>query len=228
MTRTLHRSTFAWLVVLVWAARTNATAPNEGLLELQADIEEVHRLAGELADMEQQEQGVRGDDARAPTLKRRHVELLLRAARLKQTAIGRAIAAYRIDVSHLRVGVSYSPHGDMREREGATYVDEDGTVRVEIGDEAFASPARLGSTIAHEVEVHVNRQITKGVYCPSTDEQGTLLQEVEAYDHELASKDRFGLGADELKLLKQRRASYYRRLEWENRKRADVALYIKW
>jgi hypothetical protein len=228
MTRTLNPGTFAWLVVLGWAAQTNAAGPNERLLELQADIEQVHRLDGELADVENQEQSVRGDDPREPTLKRRYGELLLRAARLKQSAIRRAIATYRIDVSRLHLGVSYSPHGDMRDREGATYLDEDGTVRVEIGDEAFASAARLGSTIAHEVEVHVNRQIAKGVYYPSTDEQGTLIQEVEAYDHELASKDRFELGADELKLLKQRRASYYRRLEWENRKRADVALYVKW
>ena len=101
-------------------------------------------------------------------------------------------------------------------------------VEGEIGDEAFASAARLGSTIAHEVEVHVNRQIAKGISYPSTDEQGTLIQEVEAYDYELAGTDRFGLSADELKLLKQRRASYYRKLQWENRKRADVALYLKW
>jgi hypothetical protein len=53
-----------------------------------------------------------------------------------------------------------------------------------------------------------------------------LIQEVEAYDYELASKERFGLSADEIRLVKLRRASCYRRLQWENRRRADAALYV--
>ena len=114
----------------------------------------------------------------------------------------------------------------MRDREGATHVDQDGTIRVEIGDEAFASAGRLGSAIAHEVEVHVKRHLAQGIYYPPTDEQGSLLQEVEAYDYELESKDRFGLSTEELHLLAQRRASCYQRLHWQNRKRADRALRL--
>jgi hypothetical protein len=202
-------------VLAVMVARGVASGETKAmeLLALESDIEQARRVDAER-------------DTTAQKLRQR--ELQLCSARIKQSAIRRAIDVYEIDVGHVSVGVHYSPHGDMREREGATYVDRDGTVRVEIGDAAFGSAGQLGSTIGHEVEVHVNRQLARGVYYPPSDEQGTLLQEVEAYDYELASTERYGLGPDEVKVLRQRRAIHYRRLQWENRKRVDEATYRKW
>jgi hypothetical protein len=116
----------------------------------------------------------------------------------------------------------------MREREGATILDHDGTISVLIGDPAFRSAAWLGATIAHEIEVHVDRQIARRVHYLPSNEEGTLIQEVEAYDHELAGADRFGLSSDEVRLVKLRRASAYRQLRWENRRRVDDRLYTMW
>jgi hypothetical protein len=232
----MNRACCASLALLVASctagAQSGAVAPTVHLesaieLALASQIEQVHLADIEIAKLDEEMQRAGRVDPSAPTRQGRCRELQLRTARLKQAAIQRAIDTYGIDVSHVPFGVIYSPHGNMRDREGATFLDRDGTVRVEIGDDAFASASRLGSTIAHEVEVHVNRQIAKGIHDPPSDEQGTLIQEVEAYDYELLNKDRFGLSDDELKLLKQRRASYYRRLEWENRKRVDEASYAK-
>ncbi len=228
----LVRGFLALLVLLVatGAADTHAqTGTSRPVLELalEADIKQAHPAEAELARLQDEMQVVREDDPVAPGLLRKYRELQLRAARLKQAAIQRAIDAYAIDVSKIGCGVSYSPHGDMREREAATFLDQDGTVRVEIGDLAFGSAAELGSTIGHEVEVHVNRQIAKGVHYPMSDEQGWLIQELEAYDYELANKDRYGLSADEVNVLKTRRAIFYRRLQWDHRQRADVGKYTK-
>ena len=98
-----------------------------------------------------------------PALTRRYQELQLRSARLQQLAIQLAIVAYRIDASRVRDGVNYSPHGDMQGREGVTVRDADGRIRVTLGDDAFSSAGILGSTIGHEIEVHVNRQVAKGI-----------------------------------------------------------------
>ncbi len=61
-----------------------------------------------------------------------------------------------------------------------------------------------------------------------SDEQGVLIHEVEAYDFELASVARFGLSADELKVVRQRRGACYRALQYENRRRVDEGRYVKW
>lgn len=67
-------------------------------------------------------------------------------------------------------------------RATATFVDTDGTVRVTIGDAAFASAAWLASSIAHEVEVHVDRKVRKRHTGRFGVVQLALLDEVEAYD----------------------------------------------
>jgi len=220
----------AFMAVLEAVAGAQARGPGRSgaVLALEGEIAQAHRVDAELDGLEQEMRRTGSDDPQAPARRSRYRELQLRCARVKQVAIARAIEAYNIDVRNIPLGVHYSMHGDMRDREGATYLDQDGTIRVEIGDQAFRSAAQLGSTIGHEVEVHVNRQILQQVFYPPSDEQGTLIQEVEAYDYELANTDRYGLSPDEVKLLKRRRAIHYRRLQWENRKRVDASVYTKW
>ncbi len=205
-------------------AQTGALGRIEPVFAVESDIARAHRIDAELQGLGQALRQAGPSDARWS----RYRELQLHCARVKQAAIARAIEVYKIDVRNVPLGVHYSTQGDMRYREGVTYFDQDGTIRVEIGDEAFRSAAELGSTIGHEVEVHVNRQIVQQVFYPPSDEQGTLIQEVEAYDYELANADRYGLSPDEVKLLQRRRAIHYRRLQWENRKRVDASLYTKW
>jgi hypothetical protein len=216
-----------WLLgASVAGAETGSAQRIDPLRVLAAEIEEIHRLDLELSRLDREQAGLRAvPDAREFQV--RCGELKIRAARLKQSAIGRAVVAYDIDVRLVRYGVNYSPHGGMHDREAATFVDADGTVRVEIGDEAFLSASWLGSTIGHEVEVHVNRQIAKRVAYPPGDEQGVMIQEVEAYDFELASQGRFRLSVEEVAIVKQRRASHYRRLTWENRRLVDEGVYTK-
>ena len=133
----------------------------------------------------------------------------------KQEAIDKAIKDYGIDVSNTK-GVTYDPTVS-----GEAETSSDGTVRV--GDDAFASPGWLGSSLAHETEVHVNKQAEKGNWYLGA--QGTALQEVEAYDHEIANAKKFGLTDTEIKELEKRRSSHYDELEPDYKKRADKGIY---
>jgi hypothetical protein len=162
------------------------------------------------------------------SLARRCQELRLILARLKQEAIQRAIEAYGIDARHVSDGVNYSPHGDMQDREAVTVRDGDGRIRVILGDDAFTSAPWLASSLAHEIEVHVNRQLAPGTDYPAGDAEGTAIQEVEAYDYELRNKDRFGLDPGDVRLLQRRRRSFYERLAPEDRRRVDAGVYRKW
>jgi hypothetical protein len=217
----------AWLLGTAVAGAQPASAQRiDAVQALTNDIEEIHRVDLQLSRLERELTAPQAV-SQSPESRHRCDLIRVRVARLKQSAIGRAVGTYDIDVRQVLFGVSYSPHGGMHDREAATFVDADGTVRVEIGDEAFLSASWLGSTIGHEVEVHVNRQIVKRVAYPPDDEQGVFIQEVEAYDYELASKDRFGLSLEEVLIVKQRRASHYRRLTWVNRRQVDNGLYTK-
>jgi hypothetical protein len=180
--------------------------------ELESAIDKVIRLRSRLAELDRELRSLHRYGPWTPEVRRRYCELLIRSAHQAQHAIHRAIDVYDIDVSRVPSGVQYCGPGDMRGRNGATYLDRNGVVRVEIGDDAFVSAARLGSTIAHEVEVHVNRHLVHGLGYPPADEQCALIYEVEAYDYELASKDRFGLSAPEVELLQRSRDGCCRQL----------------
>jgi len=181
--------------------------------DLDAALRQARRVHDELARLEAAIRGLPRFDPQTSKAQRRCCVLMVCSARLRQSAIARAIALYRIAAPRVHARVAYSASGDMRDRDSATYVDHDGSIRVEIGEGAFASAGRLGSTIAHEVEVHLNRHLGRGVYYPPIDERTALIQELEAYDYELANRDRFGLAASELQLLQRRRASCHRSLE---------------
>jgi hypothetical protein len=133
-----------------------------------------------------------------------------------QAAIDAAIANHEIDTSHVKGSVAYDP---TLAEEGAT--SHDGRVR--IGRAAFRSAAWLASTIAHEVEVHVNRQAMPGRWY--TDSEGAALQEVEAYDYEIQHAAHFDLSAHEVVELRRRRLFYYQWLSPGNQAKADAGDY---
>jgi len=105
--------------------------------------------------------------------------------------------------------------------EGVTSRDR----RVRIGKAAFRSAAWLASTIAHEVEVHVNRQAVAGQWY--TDPEGAALQEVEAYDYEIRNPVRFGLSPAEVGELRERRQFYYQWLSAAYQTKADAGDYTR-
>jgi hypothetical protein len=194
-----HLVAFGWFVGIM--------APGAARASLADEVDEIHRLDARIAG------GERG--------------LVVRAAQLKEAAIQHAIATFGIDTRAVTAGVHYAPQGNMRDREGATLVDRDGTLRVLVGDGAFRSAAWLGSSIAHEVEVHVNRQIAQGRYARGGDEASAAIEEIEAYDHELASDRRFGLDASERRSVAARRAAFHRALGYDDQKRVDAGIYVK-
>jgi len=113
----------------------------------------------------------------------------------KQGAIQEAIKQYGIDTSPIKGGLTYSPELEI---DGKTH--QGGSV--EIGDSAFNSPGWLASTIGHEA-LHA-KQLNEGRWY--TDSTGTALNEVEAYDCELANAEQNGLSAAEIEAVRARRA----------------------
>jgi hypothetical protein len=134
----------------------------------------------------------------------------------KQEAIDKALKHYNIDTSNTK-SVKYDSTV-----KGEAVASKDGTIRV--GDDAFASPGWLGSSLSHEIEIHINQQAKKGNWY--TGPQGTALQEVQAYDHEIANAKKHGLTKAEVKDLKKRRKSYYDQLNPEYKKQADKGNFV--
>jgi hypothetical protein len=111
-----------------------------------------------------------------------------------------------------------------------------GPQSVSIGPAAFGSWALLGSTLAHEIEVHGQQNFfrivfedefygaistwTRGGFAlagsaleaegqPKCADCGTLRAEREAYEYEIANAARFGLDAHEVSLIRQVMDTYY-------------------
>jgi hypothetical protein len=95
--------------------------------------------------------------------------------------------------------------------------------QVRIGSRAFRSAGWLASTIAHEVEVHVNIHAITGRWY--TDPEGSALQEVEAYDYEIQNAQRFGLSSAEVTELRNRRVEHYNNLPHDYQAKADTGIY---
>lgn len=133
------------------------------------------------------------------------------SAAKKQEAINEAIDVYNIDTSNAK-SVKYDPTVS-----GEGLSSSDGTVT--IGDDAFKDPAWLGSSIGHESEAHVNKQGAQGKWY--TGPEGTAIQEVQAYDYEIANADRYGTSPENLAELKRRRNAYYNQLSDQYKQRVN-------
>ncbi len=135
-----------------------------------------------------------------------------------QKAINKTIEYYEIDVSNVKGKVTYDSSLAGAE------TSSDGSV--ELGSGHITSPGWLASSIAHETEVHVNEQAEEGNWY--TDEpDGINIQECEAYDYEIANKDRFGLTDDEVKSLEKTRKAYYDGMSQEYKDQADKGIYTR-
>ncbi|HEX8264595.1 MAG TPA: type VI secretion system tip protein TssI/VgrG [Pyrinomonadaceae bacterium] len=133
------------------------------------------------------------------------------SAAKKQEAIDEAVKVYNIDTSKTK-SITYDPAVDG---EGET--TEDGHVK--IGDDAFRDPAWLGSTVGHESEIHAKEQGAKGKWY--TGPEGTAIQEVQAYDYEIANAERYGTSPADVAEAKRRRQEHYDALSDEYKQRVD-------
>lgn len=131
-----------------------------------------------------------------------------------QGAIDEAARANGIDLSHIKGQPTYDT---SVQGEGVTRPD--GTVG--IGPDAFTTPAELASTIGHEA-LHA-QQLAEGHWYPG--KQGLELNEVEAYDWEMANAARTGLSPAEIAEVAQRRQAHYNDLTPANRRLVDGGSY---
>ncbi len=133
----------------------------------------------------------------------------------KDEAIQKAIEVYGVDKSQAKkIVYDASVSGEAE-------TSKDGTISV--GDKSFSSPGWLASSTAHEAEVHVNKQGKAGKWYTGT--MGTAVQEVQAYDHEIANAHKYNLTEAEIKELKKRRKEHYDQLNDDYKKRADENNY---
>jgi WXG100 family type VII secretion target len=132
----------------------------------------------------------------------------------KQGAIDTALRLYGIDTTGVKGTPTYNA---ATSGEGET--SKDGTVT--IGDAAYSSPGWLASSVGHEA-LHA-RQSTGGRWY--TDKDGAALNEVEAYDWEIANADSNGLSRAEVAELTKRRKAYYDTMSAAVKARADRGVY---
>lgn len=84
-----------------------------------------------------------------------------------------------------------------------------GDAVVYIGPEAFSSWALLGSTLAHEIEVHCRQNFLAIHFKNLSGFDGTGAAEREAYMYELMSAERFGLDSYERELISSTMMYFY-------------------
>lgn len=80
---------------------------------------------------------------------------------------------------------------------------------VYVGAEAFSSWALLGSTLAHEIEVHCRQNFLAIHFQNISGFDGTGYAEREAYGYELAHAERFGLTTYERDLISSTMMYFY-------------------
>lgn len=126
---------------------------------------------------------------------------------LGQDSIDLAIAMFGIKV----------PSGAMYPRFERDLVDRGVTVKstfldhnkVSIGPAAFSSWGLLGSTLAHELEVHCEQSFFAVWFLDLIGMGGTDLAERHAYLYEIKNKKRFGLKTSEAAMITETLEFYY-------------------
>ena len=82
-------------------------------------------------------------------------------------------------------------------------------LEVSVGPAAFESWGLLGSTLAHEIEIHCNQNFTLIRAMDLVGMEGTFNAEREAYNHELKNAKRFHLSEIEQTNIKATLDFYY-------------------
>jgi hypothetical protein len=184
------------------------TATPDEVKAIQALIDQALQAEHDAASLEEQAAALRAaGDPQAAARERQAHQKRLAARGFKQQAINLAVTAYGIDSSHVKKLLYDDSEVDSETDERS----------VSIGRDAFRDPGWLGSTIAHEVEEHVNQQDIKGHAYEG--DQGRRLNEIEAYDHEITNAPRFGLTREQVAGLRRNRQHYLDGLDRKHQER---------
>ncbi|MBI3158658.1 MAG: hypothetical protein HYZ26_03535 [Chloroflexi bacterium] len=143
-----------------------------------------------------------------------------------QAAVDYAVNVSNIDFSNVNGPIEYNP-----EQIGDAITNSD--AQVAIGQRAFVgadgtphSPGWLLLALVHEVEAHINRQLYGGRwYNTDTTTNGGNLNEIEAYDLQLALAYAYGLTDAEIALLLETRGNLNALLDPESEERVRNGNY---
>ncbi len=126
-----------------------------------------------------------------------------------QEAVDKAMKLFSISIGEQVDGPYYDE--SITDRGLTTLEKSTSKKTVFIGPAAFESWAMLGSTLAHEIEVHANQSFYKATFLDMIwfGTPGTDAAEKEAYGFEIRCRKRFGLSKDEVDLIHQTVNFYY-------------------
>lgn len=137
---------------------------------------------------------------------------------LRREAVALTKKHYKISGIH----AAGQPHYDPALDYNGSAEKQGNKVEVTLGAETFKSPAWLASTQLHELVGHGTQAASGRWY---EDAQGSALNEVEAYDLELANAAATGLTNGEINKLKKARQEEYEKLNAANQAKADKGDY---
>lgn len=124
-----------------------------------------------------------------------------------QSDINQALEAFEIKIPKNVKGPFFSSELDDRGLTIRKGIMSDAVVYV--GPEAFSSWGLLGSTLAHEIEVHCRQNFLAIHFQNISGFDGTGYAEREAYGYELAHAERFGLSVYERDLISSTMVYFY-------------------
>lgn len=126
---------------------------------------------------------------------------------MSQESIDRALAMFDIDVPAGTIHPTFDQ--DLQDRGLTTLRGWGSDLEVSVGPAAFESWGLLGSTLAHELEVHCRQNFTLIRALDLLGMSGTQMAEREAYQHELSNARRFNLAAKERANIQATMDFYY-------------------
>lgn len=119
-------------------------------------------------------------------------------------AIVKALALFKIEVPDSVKVIRYDPR--MTDFRGLIEAKFSKTMQtyhiVSIGPLAFKSWALLGSTLAHEIEVHAHQNIRMAHLLSMAGGSAVKQMEIKAYTYEIENAKRFGLSAGEVNSIR--------------------------
>ncbi len=126
---------------------------------------------------------------------------------LGQESIDRALEMFHIQVPSNTNSPRWDP--DLQDRGLTTLRAAGSRLEVTIGPMAFESWALLGSTLAHELEVHCQQNFTLIRLMDMTGLEGTYRAERIAYLHEISNAKRFGMKRETASSIEETMEFYY-------------------
>ncbi len=126
-----------------------------------------------------------------------------------QESIDLAMALYQISRPSDAIAPVFNP--ELKDRGLTVKSSWFGKTKVFIGPSAFVSWAMLGSTLAHEVEIHCRQNFPLIYLKDQLGLDGTSDAEREAYRHEILNASRFGLNGRDTGLIAATVDYYYPR-----------------